>query len=180
MSWKPVPGYEGCYEISDLGEVKSLQRTVVRRRSGPRTYREKILAQDVNHAGYHRVTLHKDATKLRRGVHQLVLLAFVGPCPEGLEVLHRDGDTHNNRLSNLKYGTRKENQADVRRHGNNHYLNKTHCPKSHPYTEENTENTSQGRKCRECHRARSRASYAQRRAKLLSPNDFQASPSTEQ
>lgn len=52
-----------------------------------------------------------------RYVHKLVMDAFVGPCPEGQEVLHDDNDTANNRLGNLRYGTRVENTADKFRHG---------------------------------------------------------------
>lgn len=52
-----------------------------------------------------------------RYVHKLVMDAFVGPCPEGQEVLHEDNDTANNTVSNLRYGTRVENTADKFRHG---------------------------------------------------------------
>lgn len=50
-------------------------------------------------------------------VHKVVMLAFVGPRPEGLEIAHDDGDTSNNRLSNLRYTTRVDNEADKLRHG---------------------------------------------------------------
>lgn len=50
-------------------------------------------------------------------VHQLVMIAFVGPCPDGMEVLHKNGIAEDNRLANLRYGTRKENVADAIAHG---------------------------------------------------------------
>ncbi len=58
--------------------------------------------------------------KKRIHVHRLVLEAFVGPCPEGMECRHLDGDRTNNRLENLAWGTRKENTADSMRHGTFH------------------------------------------------------------
>jgi len=66
------------------------------------------------HSGHMVVALGRGRNRF---VHLLVLTAFVGPCPTGLETLHRDGNPRNNLLSNLRYGTRLENVADARRHG---------------------------------------------------------------
>lgn len=100
--WKPVFGYEGIYEISNYGRVK-------RACSGKGTYTGKIIKSYVIDPGYSRVGLTKNAKTKSKYVHQLVMLSFVGECPEGLEVNHRDGDRANPRLNNLEYISRSEN-----------------------------------------------------------------------
>jgi hypothetical protein len=67
-----------------------------------------------------------------RFVHQLVLEAFVGPCPPGMECLHANDDATDNRLVNLRWGTHTENVQDCLRNGHNHFANKTHCKRGHP------------------------------------------------
>ncbi|HEY1174793.1 MAG TPA: HNH endonuclease signature motif containing protein [Phytomonospora sp.] len=93
--------------------------------------------------------------KVTRHVHALVARAFLGPAPEGLEVRHLDGDKAHNGVENLAYGTRSENVLDRVRHGTHHEANKTHCPKGHPYSPENTyyrpdRRPGTGRMCRVC------------------------------
>lgn len=63
------------------------------------------------------VAFRHDGRTVRASVHTLVMEAFVGPCPDGQEVCHDDGNGHNNRLGNLRYDTRPSNHADKRRHG---------------------------------------------------------------
>ncbi len=71
-----------------------------------------------NNKGYAQVTLgHDDGTRKKYLVHRLVLLTLVGPCPEGYETRHEDGDRKSNRLDNLSWGTPTENDDDRRRHG---------------------------------------------------------------
>lgn len=114
--WTAVPGWEGLYEVSDRGRVRSLDR-VVPGRHGPTRYKGRILTP----AGkkYPIVTLAETGAGRRvcRTIHSLVMEGFVGPCPEGLEVCHNDGDGWNNRLDNLRYDTRSENAKDTYRHG---------------------------------------------------------------
>lgn len=86
-------------------------------------------------------------------VHRLVMEAFVGPCPEGLEVLHWDDNPANNHLSNLRYGTRSENVKDRVRNGIHHFASRTHCLRGHEFTLENTYNPPghpTKRMCRKC------------------------------
>lgn len=115
--WRAIPGYEGRYEVSDQGQVRSLGLRV-KARGGKTAFRKgKVLRTAVKAHGYLQVTLI-DA-KGRRWcalVHQLVCLAFVGPA-SGLQVCHWDGDRTNNCLSNLRYGTASDNSADRWRHG---------------------------------------------------------------
>lgn len=114
--WKDVPGYEGYYQVSDQGRVKSLPRIVPMRDGRKYTVSGKYLKQKMT--GYYlTVVLCKSGVEETRLVHQLVLLGHVGPCPEGMECRHYDGKCTNNGLTNLRWGTRKENAADRERHG---------------------------------------------------------------
>lgn len=123
--WRAVPGYEGCYEVSDHGRVRSLSRRFLNSYNPPRLHRIDGRVLTTNHrrggqgsAGYQSCTLSDAAGKRRDwSVHALVLLAFVGPRPEGQWVRHLDGDEDNNHLSNLAYGTPSENEADKVAHG---------------------------------------------------------------
>lgn len=147
--WLPIPGYEGSYEVSDRGRVRSLDRIVVRSDGREIRCKGKVLSQGVHPKGYLGVRLCGKTKK----VHRLVLEAFVGPCPDGMECCHNNGIPGDNKLTNLRWGTRIENAADVRRHGRNPNINKTHCPKGHPYNAENTYRIpSGGRGCVACRR----------------------------
>lgn len=72
---------------------------------------------DVSRSGHYRVELQRDNQKQKWYVHRLVMLAFVGPVPDGMECAHNNGKPSDNRLENLRYATRKENHADKKRHG---------------------------------------------------------------
>ncbi len=144
--WLPVPGYEGLYEISDLGNVKSIPRR--RTRGG-------LLSVTIGKRGYPKVSLCKDGRQSTHEVHRLVAAAFIGMSPEGQEVRHKDGDTLNPRARNLEYGTRSENNLDAVRHGTHWKSAITHCPQGHPYDEANTRWYRNSRYCKACHRARS-------------------------
>ena len=156
--WKDIPDYEGLYQVSNLGRVKSLPR--VSRfvgRWGKETQRivpGGIRTARVQHpGGYLFLNLSKGGKKKRWSVHTLVLTAFVGPRPDGMECLHRDGDPSNNRVENLRWGTAQENAADMLRHGTQHNARKTHCKHGHEFNAENTYRDSDGnRQCRTCKR----------------------------
>lgn len=105
FEWRPVPGFPG-YLVSNYGQVKSVERMVERAGQGPRRVPSCILRPGPARSGHLTVVLGRGNT---RQVHALVLLAFVGPPPPGREVLHLDHNPRNNRLSNLRYGTRAEN-----------------------------------------------------------------------
>jgi len=107
-TWLPCVGWEGFYEVSDLGRVRSLRRLTA---SGVRG--GQILKQSVLPNGYLRVGLYAGAQQSRtQYVHRLVALTFLGPCPEGMEVLHG--------LVNLSYGIHIENCEDRARDGAGH------------------------------------------------------------
>ena len=151
--WLPVPDYEGLYEISDHGQARSLPRMVPTRGNGWRLSPGRILVLGTYKDGHKHVTFSREGETRTFTVHSVVLAAFVGPRPEGLQVRHfPDRDPANNRLDNLIYGTAKENSEDRDEwHGTNHELNRTHCPQGHPYDEENTYRAPNGwRQCRIC------------------------------
>jgi hypothetical protein len=167
--WRPIPGWEGLYSVSDQGRVRSERRTVTRTDGIRRVCPEKILKSINSSDGRLHVSLcDRPKRVVTKRIHQLVLLAFVGPCPEGMEVLHWDDNSANNRLSNLRYGTRSENQFDSVRNGRHPWARRTHCPRQHPYDDTNTVINSKGRReCRTCERERGKAKRAAKRASRI-------------
>ena len=102
--WLPVVGYEGWYDVSDWGRVKRIK-------AGKGAIAGRILSPQSDGCGYLRVVLYGDEERHQFSVHRLVMAAFIGPCQEGKEVNHKDGNKSNNRLDNLEYMTRHENIA---------------------------------------------------------------------
>lgn len=114
--WKDIPGHEGRYQVSDLGRVRSLDFWVNAGPSpGRRLIKGRLLKPNMK-KGERYLTVHLRPSNNPVRVHRLVMLAFVGPCPDGLEVCHDDDDGSNACLSNLRYDTHYENHQDrVRR-----------------------------------------------------------------
>lgn len=117
-TWKVIPRFPH-YEISDLGRV----------RSGENFLKQSLKGDDVRYPSVE-IWSTKEACiacglkphggkGIRRKVHSLVLLAFIGPCPKGLQAAHLDGNPLNNCLSNLKYVTSRENNSHKIAHGTN-------------------------------------------------------------
>jgi hypothetical protein len=115
--WLPVKGYEGLYEVSDQGRVKRVEGRVWNRKGYWLTRKEGLRKLGVDSDGYLIVILSKEGVSRTKKVHQLVLQAFVGDCPDGLQTRHLNGKRNDNRLSNLAWGTAAENMADIERHG---------------------------------------------------------------
>lgn len=106
--WRSVVGYEGWYEVSDLGRVKRV-------RGGDRnTVAGRILSQTVKPNGYMSVMPCRYGKTRRFNVHKLVVEAFHGPCPNGYEIDHEDADRQNNRADNLRYVPIGENRRNTR------------------------------------------------------------------
>jgi hypothetical protein len=165
--WRSVPGYEDSYEVSDEGNVRSLDRRVRgKTRSGDETYRwrkGRTLKPWLLNGGHLCVGLSGGH---RRTVHSLVVDAFIGPAPfPGAEILHRDNNPTNNDVRNLRWGSRSENMHDLSR-DTLHYLQaRTHCPRGHELTDLN--NTAAARQrgqrtCLACARARADIQQRQR------------------
>ena len=104
--WKDVIGWEGIYQVSDMGRVKRIDTT-----SGTKI--EKYL-RDKKPRGYVLVTLKHRGTIKNTSIHSLVADAFIGPRPAGYEINHINGVKDDNRLSNLEYVTPKDNIAHAR------------------------------------------------------------------
>jgi hypothetical protein len=102
--WLPVVGYEGLYDVSDLGNVRSLPRQTVTGVHGGQ-----VLKPWPGTRGYLYVTLSRNGKQSHRQVHRLVLEAFHGPCPEGQEGRHGPNGKLDNRASVLRWGTQSEN-----------------------------------------------------------------------
>lgn len=117
--WLPVVGYEGYYEVSNTGLVKSLER-VTKKPKYNVLVKERILSAPISH-GYPVVVLYKDGKRRQSAVHSLVLEAFVGKRPDGHQACHFDGNRANAMLSNLRWGTQAENEEDKKRHGTYQY-----------------------------------------------------------
>jgi hypothetical protein len=114
------------------------------------------------------VWLSRDGTPCRFKVARLVLEAFVGLCPAGMEACHFNDDPADNRLENLRWDTHSNNHYDLVRNGKHGQASKTHCRNGHEYTPENTYATvtKQGwnaRYCRECWREANRRYRARKR-----------------
>lgn len=114
--WRPVHGYSGLYEVSDQGRVRRLPR----RGLDDRLLRGKMLSvKGTGPGGRPRVCLYKNGRRTWYLVYRLVLEAFVGPCPRGMESRHyRNPSVTDCRLSNLRWGTHRENVSDMIKHGN--------------------------------------------------------------
>lgn len=107
--WRPVAGTGGKYHVSTHGRLRSFSQKCPKGR---------ILRKQTNSYGYtHYTMMRADGTMFTRTAHRLVLETFVGPKPSGHECRHLDGNRANNNVSNLRWGTHRENTDDRARHG---------------------------------------------------------------
>ncbi len=114
--WVAMPGYEGRYEVSDQGRVRSLDLVVPHNYPGSVQRKRGRMLKIGYRSGRPKVTLHDDSGNQHcYPVHKIVAAAFLGPCPAGLCVLHWDDNPDNNALSNLRYGTRNAEYMRARR-----------------------------------------------------------------
>lgn len=135
--WLPVVGYEGYYDVSNHGRVRSRDRVILTQNGQHRRYRGTILSPSVHKSGRRIVQLNVGNRQRSRYVHQLVLESFVGPRPSGMEGCHYDDDPSNNHLSNLRWDTREANERDKLRNSGHYLRRKTHCPRGHLLEEPN-------------------------------------------
>jgi len=108
--FKNIPGFEGLYQVSNLGRVKSLAR-VVEGPKGPRNLKERILKPGKNSNGYLVCILYKYGKRKAFDVHQLAAIAFLDHVPNGkiLVVNHKNFNRTDNRVENLEIVTMREN-----------------------------------------------------------------------
>ena len=173
--WADIPDFPG-YQINKIGQVKRLARTVFRRmrldgQPDLLPIPEVILKGTVTPAGYIKYCINERGHVRMIAAHRAVLLAFVGPCPDGMDACHNNGISTDNRLENLRWDTRRSNTIDKIDHGNHPFAGRTHCNNGHEFTDENTrvDINNDGkwttRKCRACQREAQRR-YRSRRAAI--------------
>ena len=107
--WKDIKGLEKVYQVSTLGRVRSLNRTVTNSRGRKQSFKETILQPENVYNGYERVFLYKDGMGQHKRVATLVYETFIGPIPEGKEIDHINGDRTDNRLFNIRCVSHMEN-----------------------------------------------------------------------
>lgn len=115
--WRDVVGYDGLYRVSNTGVIKSVSRVIKRNNWSEQTIHGRTLRPYSFPGGYPKVTLCKCGKNTSLRIHRVVLEAFTGPCPDGMQCRHLDGDPSNNHISNLVWGTIAENGKDRIRHG---------------------------------------------------------------
>lgn len=130
--WRPIKSYEGCYEVSNLGRVRSVTRKI--ERTDPKnisktrlfTYKGKLIPFWINEKGYLRLTLNKDGNKSNHLVHRLVANSFLDNIENKSQVNHKNGIKSDNRVDNLEWVTNLENRL----HSYYKLGNKIHKPKN--------------------------------------------------
>lgn len=165
--WRAVIGYEGIYEVSSGGGVRSLTRQS-RNQWSEFTLQGRVLSPAINSQGRPTVCLRANGAAKTWLVHRLVAMAFLGPCPPGYVVCHNNGNPLDNRLENLRWDSRSANAYDSIEHGTHFSVSITHCPQGHEYTEANTRMVRNGttRLCRACGTAYSRWYEKNRRQRV--------------
>ncbi|MGI2239331.1 NUMOD4 motif-containing HNH endonuclease [Staphylococcus cohnii] len=118
--WKDIPGYEGLYQVSDLGRVRSLDRWVTYKNGKQYFYEGGLRKPTRGTRGRLVIKLSKDNKGKTFYIHSLVAMTFIGDKPEGYVVAHKDGDPDNNRLDNIRFDTQSQNIIDVYRQGKKH------------------------------------------------------------
>jgi len=132
--WKDIPNYEGYYQVSDLGNVKGIERYVKHNLGGLKIIKENIIKQNKNTQGYLFVNLSKKGLKKSFTIHQLVVMAFLNHKPDGTQILvvdHINNNKLDNTLKNLQIITNRENISKDRKNGTSKYTgvswNKIEC-----------------------------------------------------
>jgi len=152
-TWSSIPGFDGMYEASDAGNVRSLKH-----------FAPKVLKAHTQHKKTYRVVCLGGRDGWRPFlVHRLILMAFVGLPEEGQEACHNNGDGADNRLENLRWGTHAENCADQAKHGTHRNTVKTGCKRGHPLSGDNLIiRIGGGRNCRTCKKIKERENRLKR------------------
>ena len=107
--WRDIKGFEGLYQTSNLGRVKSLSRVVRANTCGLREISEKILSNGKSSCGYELVVLSKNGKHYNKFIHRLIAETFIPNPNKYKEVNHKDENKHNNRVANLEWCDRKYN-----------------------------------------------------------------------
>lgn len=125
VEYRDVDGFPG-YRVGSDGSIWSCR--AIGRKPGV-TGEWRRLTQATDEIGRQNIRLCRDGLVINRRVHRLVLCAFVGPCPVGMECCHNDGNPRNNTVENLRWDTRKANAQDMVRHGRSMHGTRFHGAK---------------------------------------------------
>lgn len=155
--WKDIPGFEGYYQASSSGNIRSLSRRIVQSNGNEYQFTGRILKPFVvkrfGNPSYKQYTLWKDGVRRVAFGRKLVAETFLGPRPEGMEVCHNmPNSSLDDSVKNLRYDTHYNNMQDIKRHKTHNNSIKTHCPRGHNFTDKNTKivNHGRGRTCTAC------------------------------
>lgn len=119
-TWAQIKGFEGIYEVSTLGRIRSLDRPQRVRGNGISLQKGQILKQ-WKQGSYMYCDLRKPGVKQKARIHVVVLETFVCPRPGGMIACHNNGNSTDNRLCNLRWGTHEDNARDKILHGTYQY-----------------------------------------------------------
>lgn len=169
-------GWEGLYEVSSHGRVRSLERYVRHSKGGVQVVKPRVMTQFSGRKGHRSVVLSEGGSGRRKYVHRLVAYSFLGQPPSGKPLaLHWDGNPANNHMDNLRWGDNSDNMQDAVRHGTHvtRMRDRTHCPAGHEYSESNTyivnKTKSPERRCITC----TQRQHADAKKRGLAPGDRQ-------
>lgn len=129
--WRAADGYEGFYEVSDHGQVRSVERLIVYRDGRSYVASGQPIQPQVKDSGHLQVRLSREGVGHTHYVHTLVAKAFIGPRPPGHEARHRNGKHDDNYWTNLRWGTRAENVQDAVEHGTHPWGGRPTCSRGH-------------------------------------------------
>lgn len=156
--WRDIPGWEGYYQVSDQGRVRSVDR-VVHGVDGREINRKgkiiKLRARDERHL---KAGLSRAGEQKKFYVHRLVVEAFHGAIPQGFVVRHLNGDPKDNRAGNLAIGTHSENYFDAVKHGTRRNSQESKCLRGHDYSDRSLaswDSRNQEEACKACSQAHS-------------------------
>lgn len=166
--WRPIPGWDDLYEVSDLGRVRSLSRVILQSDGTSRRFPGRVLAtkRRKNRDNRGTVMLCRAGRQVTTPVATLVLTAFVGPRPAGFVACHSNGDPTDDRAVNLRWDSYSGNNRDTVLHGNNVARNRQRCSLGHLLRHPNlspAELARGHRRCMACNRGRARLKWAERK-----------------
>lgn len=122
-TWRDIPSLEGRYQVSDMGNVRSVDRICQQGDSKPYFRKGRLLRPHLNNKGYYDVSIWQDGKSKRVRVHTLVAMAFLNHSPGGMNVVvdHIDNDCKNNKPSNLQLTSQRHNSSKDKLNGSSKY-----------------------------------------------------------